>query len=284
VIRQAYQELHVTNLLGAAANAVLCAVLLVVARRSSSVCMFVCLFTLIPLAGRLCNCGLLLFRRPYLIEATGQFTLQESQALLSDGVRYLASSFTAVLLYQWPVYWMVRTHSSGESAEFAIGTQMALLPISFVLGFIQPLWSSVADAFARGDHSWLRLQIKTWRVGLAVAGGGCFLASLFVGQQAARLWLRTPITIGWQVRGLIGAYIAFAIWEYFHFIVALGVGRLREATMGVFLRSACFAIAVPALAAGGGALALWCGLCLSILLWTAWRLPCALPGRAEPIR
>jgi len=110
---------------------------------------------------------------------------------------------------------------------------------------------------------------------------GSFLTMLCCGQQIAQLWLRTPIMIEWQLRGLIGAYIMLAVWEYFHFIVALGVGRLRGATKSVFLRSLSFAVSVPALAAAGGGRALWCGLCLSILLWTAWKLPRSLQNGEE---
>jgi putative effector of murein hydrolase len=71
----------------------------------------------------------------------------------------------------------------------------------------------------------------------------------------------------------MGAYILLALWEYFHFTMALGFGHLREATAAIFQRSISFAIAVPLLTKIGGVRALWFGLCCSILLWTAWRLP-----------
>jgi hypothetical protein len=71
----------------------------------------------------------------------------------------------------------------------------------------------------------------------------------------------------------MGAYLLLAIWEQFHFYMALGFGRLREAAMAQFQRAAGFALAMPLLAMIGGVYAVWCGMCCSILFWTAWRLP-----------
>jgi hypothetical protein len=96
---------------------------------------------------------------------------------------------------------------------------------------------------------------------------------LLLGQSLVRLWIRQPLTLGWQVRGLIGALILLAIWEQFYFLLALGLGHLKQATTAIFQRSAVFALSVPLLAALGGPKALWCGMCCSILFWTAWRLP-----------
>jgi hypothetical protein len=77
----------------------------------------------------------------------------------------------------------------------------------------------------------------------------------------------------WQTRGLAGAYIMLAMWEYFHYVLALGFGRLRETTAAIFQRAAGFALAVPLLTMMGGVKAIWVGMCCSILFWSAWRLP-----------
>lgn len=103
----------------------------------------------------------------------------------------------------------------------------------------------------------------------------------FFGETILRLWMRKPLVISWQIRGLMGAYILLALWEYYHFIMAMGFGRLREATTAAFQRALVYAIAMPFLVWIGGVPALWCGLSLSILLWTGWRLPALLQPKAE---
>lgn len=272
-LRQAYQELHLSNLIAAASNVLLCIVLLVAATRSTVVAVFVAVFVLIPLIAQGANFGWLLAQRPFLLRSEGRRAWKDSRHLLGDGIRFLGASFANVLVYQWPVYWIARSLPASSSSLFAICIQATILPLGFVFGFLQPMWSATADALARADHHWLDSQVRRGRFAVVVVGGCAFLMTFFFGEKLIHLWLRKPITLDWTVRGFMGAYILLALWEYFHFTMALGFGRLREATAAIFQRSIAFAVAVPLLTTMGGVRALWCGLCCSILFWTAWRLP-----------
>jgi O-antigen/teichoic acid export membrane protein len=273
VLRQAFQELHISNLLGAASNVVVCLALLAAAHYSIALMVFIAAFTLPPLAFKIGNWGCLFGRKRYLLRMPNRFPRRESQRLLGDGLRYVLASFSFVLVYQWPVYWIARTLPARQSAPFAISIQIVLLSLSFALGFLRPMWSSTADAYARGDHAWLDRQIKKGRLTIVLAGLGVLAAMLLVGQQMVRFWIRQPITLGWQTRGLIGALIVLSIWEQFHFLLTLGLGQLRKAAIAIFQRALVFALVVPLLAALGGPKVLLCGICCSILFWTAWRLP-----------
>ena len=277
-LRQAYQEMHISNLIGAGFNFLLLVALLVAVRRSSALAVFVAIFVLVPLGANILNFGLLFVQRRFLLRRESGSVWETARPLMADGIRFLSASLSSVLVYQWPVYWIARTLPASSSSTFAICMQATVLPIAFVLGLLQPLWSSTADAQARADHDWLSRQIKRGRAVVLMVGGSAFLTMLIFGERLVHLWLRKPIALDWRVRGLIGAYILLAIWEHFHFITALGLGRLREATMAVFQRAVGFAIAVPLLTKVGGAKALWCGMCCSILFWTAWRLPRLLPA------
>lgn len=273
VLRQALQQLHITNLLGAASNLVVCLALLLAAHDSMALVAFIAAFTLPPLVFKIGNWGYLLARNRYLLRLPPRFPRRESRRLLGDGLRYVLASFSFVLVYQWPVYWIARTLPARESAPFAISMQIVLLALSFALGFLRPLWSSAADAYARGDHAWLDRQMKMGRLTIALAGVAVLAAMLLLGQPMVRMWIRQPITLGWPTRGLIGALIWLSVWEQFYFLLTLGRGQLREAAIAIFQRAVVFALVVPLLAALGGPQALLGGICCSILFWTAWRLP-----------
>lgn len=275
-LRQAYQEMHFSNLIGAASNLVLCVALLVAARRSTAVAVFVAVFVLIPIGAYALNFGWLFSQRPFLLRSTGRSPLEGSRHLLADGIRFLGLTFSSMLVYQWPVYWIARSLPPSISSWFAICMQATVLPLAFVTGLLQPLWSSTADALARADHHWLDASMRTGRAVIVAVGVSAFLTILFFGERLLHFWLQKPFTLGWPVRGLMGAYLMLAIWEYYHLIMALGFGRLREASSAVFHRSVGFAIAVPLLTTIGGVEWLWCGMCCSILFWTAWRLPRSL--------
>ena len=273
VLRQAFQQLHISNLLGAASNVAVCLALLLAAHESTALMVFIAAFTLPPLAFKIGNWGCLLGRKRYLLRMPHRFPRRESRRLLGDGLRYVLASFSFVLVYQWPVYWIARTLPASESAPFAISMQIVLLSLSFALGFLRPVWSSTADAHARRDHAWLDGQIKKGGLTIVLASVGVLAAMLLVGQPMVRIWIRQPITLGWQTRGLIGALILLSVWEQFHFLVTLGLGQLREAAIAIFQRAFVFALVAPLLTALGGPKALLCGICCSILFWTAWRLP-----------
>jgi O-antigen/teichoic acid export membrane protein len=273
VLRQAFQEMHISNLFGAASNVLVCLALLFAASHSRALAVFVAAFTLPPLVVLASNSGLLIGGRRYLLRMCVYFPWRESRRLLGDGIRFLSASFSFALVYQWPVYWIARMLPASESAPFAISMQVALFPISFALGFLRPMWSSTADAHSRGDHAWLEGQLRKARVTILLTGAGGLAMMLLFGQQMVRIWIRQPITMDWQTRGLVGIYIVLAMWEQLHFLLALGLGHLRKATAAVFQRSILFAVAVPVLTALGGPRALWFGMCCSILFWTAWRLP-----------
>ncbi len=273
VLRQAFQELHISNLLGAISNVVVCLALLAAAHYSMTLVAFIAALTLPPLAFKIVNWGCLFGRKSYLLRMRSRFPMWESRRLLLDGLRYVLASFSFVLVYQWPIYWIARTLPARQSAPFAISMQIVLLSLSFALGFLRPMWSSTADAHARRDHAWLDRQIKKGRLTIVVGGVGTVAAMLLVGEPMVRFWIRQPITLGWQTRGVIGVLILLSIWEQFYFLLTLGLGRLREAAIAVFQRAAAFALFVPLLTALGGPKALLCGICCSILFWTAWRLP-----------
>jgi len=282
-LRQAYQEMHISNLIGAASNALVCLALFLVVTRSTMVAAFVAVFVLIPLGSNVFNLGLLLSQRRFLLRREGRKVFHGSRQLLSDGVRFLGAAFANVLVFQWPVYWIARTLPASTSSLFAVCVQATVLPLGFVFGFLQPLWPSTADALARADHRWLNIQMRRARAVSVLAGSFAFLIFFLFGEELIHLWLRKPVKLTRSVCGLMGAYILLAIWEYFHFIIAMGLGRLRQATSAIFQRSLAFALAVPLLAMSGGVEALWLGMCCSILFWTAWRLPRLLHAQVREV-
>lgn len=271
-LRQAYQEIHITNLIGAVSNALLCVLLLVASAHFSTIAVYVGLFIGVPLAGLTANYVLLFARRRFLLRKTERLG-EECRHLLGDGVHFLGASFSNALIYQWPVYWVARNLPASQSSAFAICVQAIIFPLGTVVGLLQPLWSATADARSRGDYHWLRLHTQKWRNWILASGLCACLVLLCLGKQLFHIWLRKPFPMGLSLRAFLGLYILLSVSEQFYFALAMGFGRLRQATAAIFQRSIAFALAVPFLSRIGGPEALWCGLCVSILAWTSWRLP-----------
>jgi O-antigen/teichoic acid export membrane protein len=275
--RQAYQEMHISNLFGTLSNVILCVGLLLTAWFAPTLPAFVAVTALSPLAVRLLNATLLFVRRPYLLalhRGCGSWPLV--RRLAGDGLSYMgAAAIASVLVYQWPVYYMARVRPPLESSTFAVYLQLILLALSFGTSIAQPLWAAVADATARADRLWVARVVRRARAAALVYGVCGLLALGLMMNVLLKLWLHRPIYVQPAARWLAGAYLLLATWEYVHWPLALGLGAMRAASGMVFLRAVAFAASVP-LVISHGAVGLMVSLCASVIAITAWYYPLLL--------
>ncbi len=280
--RQAYQEMHISNLFGTLASAVLCVGLLLTAWWAPTLPVFVAVTALSPLAVRLLNAVLLFVRRPYLLVprlGSGSWPLVRRMA--GDGLSYMgAAAIANFLIYQWPVYYMARVRPPLESSTFAVSLQLILVALSFGVSLAQPLWPAVADAVARADHAWVIRTVQRARAASLAYGACGLLAFGFMMNLILRLWLHRPIHLSPAVCWLAGTYLLLAVWEYLHWPLALGLGAMRPASHLVFLRAAILAAFVP-LAVRYGQVGVMVLLCASVIFVTAWTYPLLLARALE---
>lgn len=283
--RQAYQEVHISNLFGTLTNAILCVGLLLTAWFVPTLPAFVAVTALSPLAVRLLNAALLFVRRPYLLSARrggGSWLLV--RRLAGDGLSYMgAAAIANFLVYSWPVYYMARVRPPLESSTFAVYLQLILLALSFGASLAQPLWPAVADAAARADRAWVIRAVRRARAASLVYGACGLLALGLMMNVLLRLWLHRPIHVQPVACWLAGAYVLLATWEYVHWPLSLGLGAMRPASHLVLLRAAVFATFVP-FATRYGPVGIMVLLCVSVILITAWSYPRLLARALESCR
>jgi O-antigen/teichoic acid export membrane protein len=270
--RQAYQELHVSYAITTVSNIVMAVGILLVAFLHPTLVSFVAVRVLVPLLGQLSDLSILIYKRPYLLRAYQFFSVAGARATASHGIYFLAASSTSTLLYEWSIYLMTRMRPPTESARFAVCMQIILLAMSFFVGLAQPVWGATADACATGDHVWVKAAIRRVRMaavayGVAAALGFGFLLNVVVG-----LWLRRPVTFEAPERWLAGAYVLLAAWEYGHWTLSLGQGRMKPASLAILTRALAFSVSAPFVVRFGPQGILW-ALCGSIALCTSWYYP-----------
>lgn len=270
--RQSYQELHISYAVATLFNTMMFVGILLVSSFSPTLISFVAVRVLIPVLGQAADAAILLHRRPYLLDALRFFALARAKAIVRDGVYFMGATSTNTLLYQWSTYLMTRTRPPAESARFAVCMQVVLLALSFLAGLAQPLWGATADACAVRDHAWVRaaiarVQVATVAYGIAAALGFGLLLNFVVSA-----WLRMPMTFQAPERWLAGLYVLFAGWEYGHWTLCLGQGRMKPASLAIFTRAVAFSIVAP-FVAPFATQGLLCALCASTLLCTSWYYP-----------
>ena len=274
--RQAYQELHVNNLLNALSNIILCLGLLFTAWLHATLKVFVAVTVFGPLFVRILNAALLFRGRPYLLAMHQPVAWLQARGLVRDGLSYTgAAAMASVLLYHWPVYYMARTRAPLESSQFAIFLQLIVFIIAFGASLALPLWRAIADSVARVDYPWIKKLILRARLA-ALAYGICWM--VVIGLTAnfdLGAWLHRPIHVDPEICWFGGFYVLLAMWENVHWPLALGLGAMRAASGAVFCRAVAFAIAVPLLISHGGA-GVAAALCTSVITLTAWYQPVLL--------
>ena len=275
-VRQAYQELHVNNILNAVSNGILCLGLLLASWLTPTLPAFVAVTVLGPLVVRILNTALLFRSRPHLFAVRQHVAWTQARSLARDGLSYVgASAVAGVLLYQWPIYYSARVHEPLESSRFAVFVQLILLTLSFGASLALPLWGAVADAVARADFKWITRLVRRSRI-VAVAFGVCGLAVFgFKTNFVLGLWLRKPVYEDERLCWLGGLYVLLAMWESVHWPLALGLGAMRAASGALFWRAVAFATSVPFVISNGDA-GLMVALCTSVIVITAWYYPILL--------
>ena len=275
-VRQAYQELHVNNLLNALSNAIVCLGLLLVAWLEPTLPAFVAVTAFGPQVVRVLNAALLFRRRPYLLATRHRASWSQTRWLARDGLSYMsAAAIASVLLYQWPVYYMARTCAPLESSKFAVFLQLILFTIYVGTNLALPLWGAIADAVARADYPWITKVVRWTRVA-ALAYGICGLIVFgLTANFVLNLWLHRPFYADRRLCWLGGFYILLAMWENVHWPMALGLGAMRAASGAVFWRAVAFAASVPFVISNGDA-GLMVALCTSVIAITAWYYPVLL--------
>ena len=282
--RQAYQEMHISNIFGTLSNGALCVGLILVAWFAPTLSAFVAVTALLPLAVRALNLVLLFAGRPHLIRMRrGWVSWALMRSLAGDGLSYMgAAAIANVLLYEWPTYYIARVRPALESSTFAVYLRLVLLVLSFGVSFLQPLWPAIADATAKADADWVLRAVR--RARLAALGYGVFgLLTFGFGMNALlKLWLHRPIHVQSAICWLAGGYLLLAMWEYVHWPIALGLGKMRAASHLVFFRAVVFALVLP-LAARYSQVAVMALFCASVIFVSAWRYPQLLSKALEKL-
>jgi O-antigen/teichoic acid export membrane protein len=275
-VRQAYQELHINNLLNGLSNGILCLGLLLASWIEPTLPAFVAVTVLGPLAARILNALLLFRKRSYLFNVSQSFSWLQTRRLVRDGLSYVgAVGIGNLLIYQWPVYYMARTRAPLESSSFAVLVQLIIFILAFGTSFALPLWGAIADAVARGDYRWIKTVVRRARLASLVYGFCGLLALGFSTNAILTLWLHRPFHTGGALCWLAGFYVFAAMWENIHWPLALGLGAMRPASSAVFWRAIAFAVSVP-LVISYGAPGLMVALSVSVIALTAWYYPVLL--------
>jgi O-antigen/teichoic acid export membrane protein len=271
-LRQAYSELHISNLVGAVSNLVLAALLFLGWREGVGLVTFVVITTFVPTATTLTSGVLILLKRPYLLLAPRHWQYRLSKQIVGTGLLFVGVGVAPFLMLQWPTIYVLRHSDGREGVMFSILMNFLMLVTSVAVTTINPLWTPVAEARERGDIQWIRLVVRRGQLTVGVIGISGAAAMYHLGGRGCRAWVGSECDISAFAFALSAAYWTVHAFEYLQFITLQGLGAQRWSSAILFGRALIFAASVPFVAHLGVSVILG-AMCLATCISSLWLLP-----------
>ena len=122
---------------------------------------------------------------------------------------FFALNVAVAVAYQTDVLIVASTLGAGSAALFAIGLRMFGVMSATLAGASQQMWTSMAEALARGDMAWVRSRFLRIMLGtLAVSVPGAILL-VALGRPLARMWVGPELVPPPELLA------AFALWTVY---------------------------------------------------------------------
>jgi O-antigen/teichoic acid export membrane protein len=269
-----HQENHLINLRGAVGGFFSLIAIIAVSWSAPSVIGMILAVNAPLILAQGFNAGWFLRRRPYLLPRLRDFEWQECKSLMVAGVTFmLAGTVGNYLNHQFPVILIGRALDAQATATFAAVMNAFILALGIVTMFALPLWPAIADSLARGEAAWARkayrkLLVCAMLYALAV---GAVLGLL--GQAILRVWFGPGVAPSVTLMVTIGVYFVLDAWEYVHYMVLVGLKRIRIPSLLYAARSLLVVFLTPLLIERWRETGAAVALCVSVVLFTAWTLP-----------
>ncbi len=274
-IREAYQEIHIFNLFGAAGN-ILSALLLYFGIAEVAAIWFI----LVSIYGVQVvlwsiNGGMALRQRPWLKPDRSRFDAALARSLCLEGVGFFVLIGITPIFGREFIRWLLGHYFNPEIVgHFAILAQMGYIVFGVVVMLTYPLRPAMVDASARRDFAWLektkvRLQ-KLWLLAALTIPVGLYL----LGPWVVKGWFQKAIPLTPQEMGLYGCFLMLTIWTEIHCVLLSGLGKIRSAAIiaGLECAAVCLGawIGIRTHGMSGALLGGTCGILFTSFLLLPW--------------
>ena len=248
-VQAGYQEQHERLVWQIAANIASLGTLLAAALWWPTVLGMILAVNLPLYVARGLNALRFLRKRPFLLPALRDCRIAYMKEMLGDGFYMWLGSLCHVLCVQAPLLIVGRNLSPSATACFGAGMNILVLLTSAMLMVVWPVWPAMADSRARGDVSWASsVYRKTLTMSVSLSALIAIALSL-TGSRIVPLWLGPSIRPTTLFMTLLSLYFVVSQWEYVHFMMLMGLNRIRKGSVPWFLRS-CLAIGSISLLVG----------------------------------
>jgi O-antigen/teichoic acid export membrane protein len=176
-------------------------------------------------------------------------------------------------MYQLSILLIGRMHGSNHAAIFAVIQQTYTMALGLVVMIAQPLWPALSDAKARHDRKWAMDAYRKVLLFAMIYSFVFFLVMIVAGHEIFNIWYHHKISISPSISFFVGLYFVFAVWEYVHYNILIGMNKLVIPAVMMVARSILMLAIAPFMINKLGDVGLSISLCIAQAALTAWAFP-----------
>jgi O-antigen/teichoic acid export membrane protein len=172
--------------------------------------------------------SLVLYRRRYRYcrPRWGAVDLKESRSLFGMGAQFFVIQIAAIIQYQTANILIARIFSMEDVTAYNIAYKyFNVLNMGFMI-LLQPFWSAVTDAYARGELEWIRRQVRRY-LALALAAVGAACVMLWLADWVYAVWLNSAVIVPTELSGWMAVYVLTTLVGSIFCYFVNGIGALR---------------------------------------------------------
>jgi len=146
--------------------------------------------------------------------------------LFSLGGRFFVINVQAIVLYQSTNILISNISSPFSVASYNIAYKYFNIAMMFFTLLTQPLWPAYADAYARGEMSWLKeMRKKMSKVFIATI---CLcLMMAVVSPIFYHIWIGNKIEVPFKMTLIVMVYVVFFCWVNLNGIFLVGISKIK---------------------------------------------------------
>jgi O-antigen/teichoic acid export membrane protein len=151
---------------------------------------------------------------------------RESRSLFGMGAQFFVIQIAAIIQFQTANIFIARLFSMEDVTAYNIAYKyFNVLNMGFMI-LLQPFWSAVTDAYAKGDLAWIRHETKKYLVlaALTAVGGGIML---LCADWVYAAWLDSKVSVAAPLSAWMLVYMLVNIFGAIFCYFVNGIGALR---------------------------------------------------------
>lgn len=152
--------------------------------------------------------------------------LRYSSSLLTLGIKFFVIQIAALIQFQTANILIARLYSMGEVTQYNIAYKYFNVLYMFFMIILQPFWSAVTDAYAKGDYSWIKMMVRKYMniVALMLVGA---LVMLFASDFVYKIWIGDSVSIPFVLSVWMIIYFMTTVFGAVFVYLINGIGALR---------------------------------------------------------